>query len=539
MTSQSPRRPRRMKFWGWGFEGESATPDEKKLVLAMAKHRFGIEDAAETPAPREDEFTLTKPRVAPPASLAPLCSSAPLDRLAHTYGKSFPDIARMFARDAAPAPDLVAYPTSEQDVVDILDWASSARIAVVPYGGGSSVVGGVEPLVGGGFAGTLSLDLGLLGRVLEVDPVSRAARIQAGTLGPALEAQLAPHGLTLRHFPQSFQYSSLGGWIATRSGGHFATLGTHIDDFVETARLVTPKGVMEARRLPGSGAGPDPNRLAIGSEGALGVITEAWMRLQAKPTFRAGTSIRFSDFDKAARAVRAIVQAGLWPANLRLLDRNEARNTLAGDGSADVVVLAFESADHDQGAKMRRALECAGDFGGQWDERQLAAGAGGHREGASGAWRNAFLRAPFFREITTPLGLIFDTFETSITWERFAEFHAKIKAATEAAMARATGNEGSVTCRFTHVYPDGPAPYFTFMVRGDRRRLVEQWREIKIVASDALAAAGGTITHHHAVGRDHMPWYRKERPDLFGRVLEAAKATLDPAGIMNPGVVVG
>lgn len=538
MASTSPRRPRRMKFWGWGFEGDSATPDEKKLVLALAKHRYGIEDAVETPSPRDDEFALAAPRVQPPAALAPLCSSAPLDRLAHAYGKSFPDIARIFARAAPPAPDLVAYPTNEADVVRLLDWASSARIAVVPYGGGSSVVGGVEPAVGGGFAATLSIDLGLLDRVLEVDPISRAARIQAGTLGPALEEQLRPHGLTLRHFPQSFQYSSLGGWIATRSGGHFATLGTHIDDFVETARLVTPQGTMEARRLPGAGAGPDPNRLAIGSEGSLGIITEAWMRLQAKPTFRAGTSVRFADFEKAVGAVRAIVQAGLWPSNLRLLDRNEARNTLAGDGSADIVVLAFESADHDPMPKMRRALECAGDFGGQWDERQLAARDSGHREGASGAWRNAFLRAPFFREITTPLGLIFDTFETAITWERFFDFHARVKAATEAALKRATGNEGSVTCRFTHVYPDGPAPYFTFMVKGDKRRLVEQWRDIKTAASDTLARLGGTITHHHAVGRDHMPWYRRERPEIFARMLGAAKSAVDPAGIMNPGVLI-
>ena len=534
----SELRPRRMKFWGWGFEGEGATPEEKKLVLGLARHRYGI-DAAEAPAPREEEFDLPKPRIAPPASLASLCSSARIDRLAHACGKSFPDAARIAARRIDAAPDLVAYPRNEADVAALLDWAASARIAVVPYGGGSSVVGGVEPQVGAGFAGALSIDLGLLDKVLEVDPTSRAARIQAGVLGPALEAQLAPHGLTLRHFPQSFQYSSLGGWIATRSGGHFATLGTHIDDFVETARMLTPKGAMQARRLPGGGAGPDPNRLVIGSEGALGIVTEAWMRLQAKPRFRAGTSAHFADFDKAVGAVRAIVQAGLWPANLRLLDRNEARNTLAGDGSADVLVLAFESADHDQMPKMRRALECVGDFGGRWDERQLAAGQGGHREGASGAWRNAFLRAPFFREITTPLGIIVDTFETSITWERFFDFHAKVKAATEAALKRATGNEGSVTCRFTHVYPDGPAPYFTFMVKGDKTRLVEQWREIKVVASDALAAAGGTITHHHAVGRDHMPWYRKEIPALYGAALAAAKRVVDPAGVMNPGVLVG
>ena len=191
-------------------------------------------------------------------------------------------------------------------------------------GGGSSVVGGVEPAVGDGFAGTISLDLKGLDRVLEVDRASRAARIQGGILGPALETVLKPHDLTLRHFPQSFECSTLGGWIATRSGGHYATLYTHIDDFVEGLRVVTPTGLLETRRLPGSGAGPSPDRMLIGSEGILGVITEAWMRLQDRPTFRASASVSFDDFAAGAAAARAIAQAGLFPANCRLLDPGEA-----------------------------------------------------------------------------------------------------------------------------------------------------------------------------------------------------------------------
>lgn len=527
---------RRMKFWGWGFEGESATPEEKAMVLALARRRFGIEDGDTTP-PREEEIELSRSRVSPPPSLQRFCSGQRIDRLIHSYGKSFPDAVRAFERKFDNPPDVVAYPETEQDVIDVLDWASRNNVAAIPFGGGSSVVGGVEPAVGQGYAGVVTINLRRLNKVLEIDKTSRAARIQGGALGPELEAQLARHGLTLRHFPQSFQYSTLGGWIATRSGGHFATLYTHIDDFVQSLRSITPAGAMESFRLPGSGAGPSPDRLMIGSEGALGIITEAWMRLQDKPRFRAGTSVRFSDYYKAAEAVRAVAQAGLYPSNLRLLDRNEAFNTGAGDGSADIMVLAFESADHDVGPWMARALECARDHGGEPDMSQLEARTG-HREGASGAWRNAFIRMPFFREIMTPLGLIFDTYETAITWDRFPDFHATMMTVTNDIVSRVCGAPTSVTCRFTHVYPDGPAPYFSFYGRGRKGQMVEQYWEIKRAVSDALNSLGGTITHHHAVGRDHMKWYRQQRPSLFGASLSATKQALDPGGIMNPGVVI-
>ena len=356
-----------------------------------------------------------------------------------------------------------------------------------------------------------------------------------GVFGPALEAQLRPHGLTLRHYPQSFEYSTLGGWIATRSGGHFASLYTHIDDFVESLRVVTPRGLLETRRLPGSGAGPSPERLFIGSEGILGVITQAWMRLQDRPRFRSGRAVRFGDFFTAARAVRAIAQAGLYPSNCRILDPQEASNTGAGDGTAAVLVLAFESADHPLDAWMGRALECCADYGGT-PERSGTADA--RREGAAGLWRNAFIRMPYARERLVRRAIIADTFETATTWDRFESFHETVKTATEEAIRDATGRPGQVTCRFTHVYPDGPAPYFTFHALGRHGDLLRQWRTIKSAASDALIAAGGTITHHHAVGRDHRPWYDRERPALFATTMRAAKRALDPLGLLNPGVLI-
>jgi alkyldihydroxyacetonephosphate synthase len=526
----------RLKHFGWGREGEGMTPEEEAFVLGRHRARFGVERFDERPPPRLADLVLPPPRLVPPAALASCCSSETYDRAAHTYGKSFVDTVRGLEGDYASAPDVVAWPRDETDVAAVMDWAGGAQAVVTPFGGGSSVVGGVESRVDGvRHKAAISLDLRHLDRVIEVDRASRAARIQAGVFGPALEAQLRPHGLTLRHFPQSFEFSTLGGWIATRSGGHFASLYTHIDDFVESLRVVTPRGVLETRRLPGSGAGPSPDRLFIGSEGILGVITEAWMRLQDRPKFRAGGAVRFADFFTAARAVRAISQAGLYPANCRILDPREAYNTGAGDGSAAIMVLAFESADHKLDAWMHRALECCADYGGT---PEAAATPDAHREGAAGVWRNAFIRMPYGRERTIQRAIISDTFETAITWERFEAFHDSIKAAAEAGIRAATGRPGQVTCRFTHLYPDGPAPYFSFHALGHHGRLREQWQMIKTAASDAVIEGGGTITHHHAVGREHRPWYDKQRPDLFAAALRAAKQAVDPQGLLNPGVLI-
>jgi alkyldihydroxyacetonephosphate synthase len=529
--------PRR--FWGWGREGEGPSRAQRDAIARLLAARFGLAEVRVAEPPGIDELALPRPRVAPPATLAAFCSQTPLDRAAHAYGKSFRDVVRAFRRDYSHPPDVVAFPRDEAELVAVLDWCGGADLAAIPYGGGSSVVGGVEPAVGERFHGAVSVDLSRLDRVLEVDRVSRAARIQAGVLGPSLEEQLRPHALTLRHFPQSFEYSTLGGWIATRSGGHYATLYTHIDEFVESLRIVTPTGVVETRRLPGSGAGPSPDRLFIGSEGILGVITEAWMRLQDRPRFRASAAVTFDDFAAGAAAARAIAQSGLHPANCRLLDPGEAETAGAGSGAEAVLIVAFESADHPLDAWMSRALECARDHGGC-----VPPGGGttrtseeGARDGAAGAWRKAFLDGPYLRDALVAMGMVSETFETAVTWDRFPEFHAGVLAAAEDALRRACG-AGRVTCRFTHVYPDGAAPYYTVIAPGRRGAELEQWATVKAAASDAIIRLGGTITHHHAVGRDHRPWYDRERPDGFAAALVAAKKALDPAGILNPGVLV-
>jgi len=534
-------------FWGWGFANAGPNAAQQEGIRKTTEGRLGtaLELADE---PRLEAIELPAPGLTPPKSLAERCTTDPFERAGHTYGKSFRDVVRGARGDFSKPPDFVAYPEDEAEVAALLDWASDARAVIVPYGGGSSVVGGVECVGSDDHRGVVTLDLSRLDAVLEIDRASRAARIQAGIYGPALENALRPHGLTLRHFPQSFEFSTLGGWIATRSGGHYATLYTHIDDFVEGMRVITPSGTVESRRLPGSGAGPSPDRLFLGSEGSLGVITEAWMRLQDRPTYRASASVRFTGKDgflRGAEAVRALVQSGLAPTNCRLLDAGEAAQSGAGGGEDSVLVLGFESADHPLDAWMARASEICADAGGILPEggprlqhAQDGSGAGGaQREGAAGAWRNAFLQAPYIRDVLVRMAVICETFETAVTWDQFPEFHASVTAAVQEAIDRVCGG-GTVNCRFTHAYPDGAAPYYSVMAPGRRGSELEQWGEIKAAAGEALIAHGGTITHHHAVGRDHRPWYDQQRPDLFGRALAAAKRELDPAHILNPGVIV-
>lgn len=518
-------------WWGWGNRAESVAATEAEALVERVRSLAPGHDFTVHEAPDPAGLGFPEPQVQPPASLAGLCSSDPVDRAAHAHGKAFRDVVRNLRGDLPRVPDWVARPPTEPDVVALLDWCGEAGVPVVPYGGGSSVVGGVENRTGGSF---VTIDLGRLDQVVEVDRVSRAARIQGGVHGPHLEDQLRPHGLTLRHFPQSFQFSTLGGWLATRAGGHFATLYTHIDDLTESVRVVTPAGISESRRLPGSGAGPSHDRLFLGSEGSLGIITEAWMRLQDRPVEQQTASVEFDTFDEAVDATRALAQSGLHPTNCRLLDPAEALVNAGVAVDGGVLVLAFESADHPVTAWMDRALELVADHGGRVRERHDRSASRG--AGAADSWRSSFLRMPYQRDALAQRSVVVETFETACTWDRFPTFHAAVTAAAQRAVEEICGS-GIVTCRFTHVYPDGPAPYYGIYAPGRWDGLLDQWDQIKAAVSEAIIANGGTITHHHAVGRDHAPWYALQRSDLFGRALQGAKDVLDPDGIMNPGVL--
>jgi alkyldihydroxyacetonephosphate synthase len=512
---------RKRKFWGWGYEDQQPSPREVRRVGLAAREHLGFGPAEIETPPRLEHLELPPARLKAPASLAAICRSDTYERALHSYGRAYRDVIRAFRGRFDHPPDVVAHPRDDRDVERLLEWCAGAGAAAIAFGGGTSVVGGVEPRVPQ--AAAVSIDLKAIGGVLEVDPVSRAARIGAGATGPELEAGLKEHGLTLRHYPQSFELSTLGGWIATRAGGHFATLHTHIDDFVESVRAITPSGTWKSRRLPGSGAGPSPDRMLIGSEGILGLITEAWVRVQEAPRFKDSAAVLFGDFEQGAQAVRGLAQSRLFPTNCRLLDPGEAALTGAAPDGRAVLVLGFEGAG-ELSAAMGQALELCRDHGGEPRDKH------GQSEGA---WRDAFLSAPYLRDTLIAAGVVAETFESAITWDRFGEFVASVREATKNAL----GGEGRVTCRLTHVYPDGAALYFTVLAPARRNGELEQWDEIKAAVSQTIVAAGGTITHHHAIGRDHRPWYDRQRPEPFARALRAAKAAVDPEGILNPGVL--
>ena len=534
MTTSTARR----SIWAWG--NESDEPSAAQRAAATDRVAAELGRAVEPrPYPTLDSITLRPSRVTVPERLVPFCHQDDYQRASRTYGRSFVDRIRAVNGDFSDPPDVVARPRDEDEVRAVLEWCSDAGHVVIPFGGGSSIVDGVNPPTEAD--SVVTLDLGELNQVLQVDATSRAARIQAGAFGPELEAQLKPHDLTLRHFPQSFEFSTLGGWIATRSGGHYATNHTHIDEFVESLRMLTPAGVLESRRLPGSGAGPSPDRLAIGSEGMLGVITEAWMRVQKRPHFRASAGVTFPSWESAYKGILRVVQAKLWPANLRLLDPVEARDAAGLDGSQALMIIGFESGDVPVGDLMGQAVAIAREAGGSVDDAEILID-DGHgtptgREGAVGKWRRSFIGGPGEGNLTMGLGRVADTFETSITWDRWPAFDAAVRDAVGRVLDE-TLAAWSLSCRFTHVYPDGPAPYYTFSGIGRQGAEVEQFFTIKQVAAEAVLAAGGTITHHHAVGRQHRPWYDDQRPELFARALRAAKRELDPNGVMNPGVLI-
>lgn len=535
---------RELSFWGWGYADKFPDAEGRKNLGSQVTTLLGFNEVELLDPPSLDDVELRAPRLEPPTALDEICTTDKRSRTAHTYGKAYPDIVRGFRADFGEPPDVVAYPSSADEVGQVLDWASDNEVAVVPFGGGTSVVGGVECDVEESFAGVVSLDTRRMDRVLEVDSVSRAAKIQAGATGPRLAEQLHEHGLSFRHYPQSYEFSTFGGWIATRAGGHYATRYTHIDDFIESVQMIAPSGELQTRRLPASGAGPSPNALVLGSEGTLGVITEAWTRVHLRPRFRSKASVHFRDFSDAVRATREVAQSGMAPANLRLLDSREAMiNGVVFDGS-NVLLLAFESPRVPTEPDLERALAICREFDGKLagepvhlddhakvDEHDNSPGSQ-----VGGRWRSSFFEGPYLQNTMVSLGVIADTFETACTWDRFDTLHRRIVGDVRDAMKRVCG-VGFISCRFTHVYPDGPAPYYTFLAPANVGSELEQWAEIKSAASEAISQVGATITHHHAVGRTHKPWYKREVPELFQRGMRRLKESFDPAGVLNPGVL--
>eukprot|EP00746_Dinoflagellata_sp_MGD_P022173 gnl/MRDRNA2_/MRDRNA2_151852_c0_seq1.p1 gnl/MRDRNA2_/MRDRNA2_151852_c0~~gnl/MRDRNA2_/MRDRNA2_151852_c0_seq1.p1 ORF type:complete len:549 (+),score=87.30 gnl/MRDRNA2_/MRDRNA2_151852_c0_seq1:25-1647(+) len=502
-----------------------------------------------------------------PPEVQRICTDNKFERLLHSRGRDFIDIIQNIHGKVENPCDLVAFPRSEHDISVLLTYCSNPGshkpICVVPFGGGSSVVQGVEPPgqdLDSIYSGCISMDMKFFDKILEVDEVSMCARIQAGVYGPALENYLRPKGLTLRYFPQSFEFSTFGGWVATRGGGHFATGPTHIDDLIESVRLVSPLGVSETRRLPGSGAGPSEVRHYIGSEGMYGAIVEGWARLRRRPQHRTSATIEFpgssaeESFLCGARAVRRICQSGLQPANLRLVHGVEftrMTHRRASDVECAVLIIGFESAETEGESILKEELQMALQLLNAEPkiEINVLEHSGGAKKaekssehgGAAGSWGKGFMKGGYSFSDACVRGLVLNTFETAVTWDRFETFHRSVLKAVEDAIEQHCPGGGQITCRFTHIYPDGPAPYYTILANGilepeDKR--VEQWLAIKKAGMDAVMQNGGTSTHHHAVGRLHVEYLQKEHGALFGDTLKAIKKAHDPAWIMNPEVVI-
>jgi alkyldihydroxyacetonephosphate synthase len=463
------------------------------------------------------------------------------ERVAHAAGKGYPDLVRMRAGEPEGAPDAVLYPHSHEQLLAVLALCARSSLAVVPFGGGTSVVGGVAPLRGEHRA-VLALDMSHMTSVLDLDVQSATVTVQGGMRAPALERRLAARGLTLGHFPQSYEYVSLGGCAATRSAGQASTGYGAIDKLVLGLRLAAPGGEIQLPALPASAAGPGLRQLLVGSEGTLGVISELSLRVRRAPQERVYEGAFFEDFTAGEQTLRALAAEHCLPDVARVSDEAETRMSLALAGSGGLkgrlgrayigargyregclAILGFEGTPDDVAFRRARALELVRANGG------LAVG-----RSPGEAWRKARFSAPYLRDDLLTLGVMVETLETATQWSKLHALHRSVSDEIAQALDRA-GTPGLVMCHISHVYETGASLYFTFIARQREGDELGQWQSVKRAAGDAILAGGGTITHHHAIGRDHVPWMEREVGAGGIAALRALKAELDPAGIMNPG----
>jgi alkyldihydroxyacetonephosphate synthase len=543
MTS-AMAEPAAMKWWGWGDpERRIDIPAER---LAGLRQLLGASERRADPVPFE-LVRVDEPRLEGRIKdrLVELLGSEwvrddRLSRVLHAGGKGYPDLVRARAGSAEAAPDVVAYPAGEAHVRAILDLSGEEGIAVVPFGGGTSVVGGVEP-VRGPFDGLISLDLARMTDV-DVDERSLTATLGPGLRGPALEAALSSSGLTLGHFPQSFERATLGGWVATRSAGQASTGFGKIEDMVVGIRCMAPAGEISLPPLPASAAGPQLRELLVGSEGVLGVITSATLEVRPVPEQRRYEGWMFRGFAEGADAFRRLEQAGAAPDVARLSDEVETRVTLElGGGSATgsrvgrayvgargygegcLAIVGFEG---DRSAVVGRRARAA---------RALRSNGGLYLGTAPGkAWERGRYEGPYLRDALLDHCIMVETLETAAEWSGVMDLYAAVREAIAAALGE-RGTPPLVMCHMSHLYPSGASLYFTFFAAQEEGAELEQWQVAKTAATDAITTTGGTLTHHHAIGRDHAAWLPRELGPLGVSTLRAVKKRLDPEGIMNPG----
>ncbi len=531
-------------FWGWGYKQDELKKAEIKKLSNMLSGFVGIDGKLQD-APKVEDLKLPHPKIKLPKSLESLADNFLAQRAQHSYGRSFKDVVRGLNNSFDGAPDAVVFPKTENDVINILEFSEKKNIAVVCYGGGSSVVGGVEmdSDYKQNYSGWISLDMSYMNALSEIDTYSRSAKFQTGILGPQLETKLKKYGLTLRHFPQSFEFSSLGGWIATRAGGHFAMGPTHIDDLLESVEVITPSGKTVSRRLPASGAGPDENRLWLGSEGILGIITSAYVKVQPRPIYVAKADILFESFKEGITCLKEIAQSGLNPSNCRLLDPLEALINGVSSKNKAVLLLGFESYNNPVNFLYEEAKKiCLRNKGTLASElitiRGNSESDSSNKSSAAELWKASFIKAPYIRDALVRLGLIVETFETAVTWNNFDELYENVISGVQRNISKSLKNLGWITCRITHAYQNGLAPYFSVIAKGDQGSQISQWNEIKLIANETVVKYNGTVTHHHAVGKDHREAFAKEKSSLYLDYLKAAKTYFDPQTILNPGTLI-
>jgi alkyldihydroxyacetonephosphate synthase len=526
-----------MVWWGWGREdGPRDLPPDALEVLGR---ELGPLPAVPTPPPAAEAVVLPEPAPLPDLGDVSVASDR-LTRLRHAAGRSYPDLVRLRSGQLDRAPDGVARPRGSGQVAAVLAACRAAGVAVVPFGGGTSVVGGVEPLAGG-HAACLALDLSGLDRVLEVDARSQLAWLEPGLRGPQVERRLGARGLTLGHVPQSWEHATVGGWAATRSAGQASTGYGRIDDLVLGLRAEAPAGSFDLAPQPGSAAGPDLRRLLVGSEGVLAVLTAVALRVRPAPAHERYEGWSFPTWEDGLEALRALEQTGAAPDVARLSDPEETRISVlqAGSGAAVTALRAYR--------RLRgHAAGCLAVFGWAGDgdairRRRDRAALHARRHGGlalgpgpGASWKRGRFTAPYLRDTLLAHGVMAETLETATTWTGVPRLHAAVGDALRTAL-RGRGTPPVVLCHVSHLYATGASLYFTVLARAEAGAELEQWRAAKTAASEAIVAAGGTITHHHAVGTDHVPWVGTEVGETGLRALRAVKAELDPEGILNPG----
>ncbi|MGD2177261.1 MAG: FAD-binding oxidoreductase [Anaerolineae bacterium] len=554
-----------LRWWGWGtldktysLEGRPAFWPRLQEWLALAEETL----EQETPPLALEDISLPASRLDDPmlTSLRKVLGEEPVQtdkrsRVEHAYGKSYRDLVRIRAGHIPNPPDGVAYPNEEAEIASLLTWAAERAVTVIPFGGGSSVLGGVEPPRDG--RPTITLDMAKLDRVVSVDPESRTARIQAGARGPEIEAQLNEHGLTLGHFPQSFEFSTLGGWIATRAAGQNSVGYGKIEEMTQAVRVVTPTGIIETKDVPASATGPSIREMTIGSEGIYGVITEATMRIHPQPQIQDYRGILFHSFEDGIKACRELMQSrDLRPSIVRLSDASETAGYAALahehrglrrlfdplaqwylkahnhdlDGGSALMLLGFDGDRAWIPRQWELALEICPDYGGLLLGRSIGR-----------SWKRDRFTQPYLRDTLLDRSILVDTLETATNWSNLTRLYAAMVEALKGAITNNGGGPGYVMTHVSHAYEQGASLYSTFLGRqiptSDPLAKQAQWEGIKEVATDAIVAAGGTLSHHHGVGRDHVPWLKEEIGQVGVKALRAFKQSLDPTETMNPGIL--